>query len=301
MTIYLPIAGMPVDPLLIVTLGALVGAMSGIFGVGGGFMLTPLLFFVGIPPGVAVSTQAAQIVASSLSGALAYWRRQAVDLRMGLIMLAGGLAGSVGGVNLYAALSEIGQVDLIVQLFYVVFLGFIGLMMFAESLHALTSKLPRRRKRHLWIHNLPFKMKFRTSGLYISILPLFLVGMLCGVLAAIMGVGGGFIMLPAMIYLLRIPARVVVGTSLVQIMVVASFTTVLHATTNHTVDMTLAMLLILGGVIGAQLGARIGTGMRPEYMRLILASLVLVVGSKVAWDILSQPSEPYSIDVVAKS
>ncbi len=296
MTVYLPIAGMPVDPFLIIALGALVGAMSGLFGVGGGFILTPLLFFIGIPPGVAVSTQAAQIVASSLSGAIAHWRRRTLDLRMGVYLLVGGLIGSSLGVQVYARLSAIGQVDLMVQLFYVVFLGLIGGMMFIESLAAIRRQGPARRKRHTSVHRLPLKVRFRTSGLYISAIPPFAIGLLCGVLAAVMGVGGGFIMLPAMIYLLKMPTKVVVGTSLFQITFTAAFTTVMHAGTNQSVDVVLAMLLILGGVVGAQIGTRLGTSWRPEYMRMALASLVLLVCVKVALDITLPPTEPYSVE-----
>ena len=295
MHIYLPVAEIPVNLFLIVGLGGVVGIMSGLFGVGGGFILTPLLFFIGIPPAVAVSTQAVQIVASSCSGALAHWRRKTLDIRMGTVLLLGGLAGSTLGVWLFAFLRSLGQIDLAVQLFYVVFLGFIGAMMFFESLNALRGTRKPRRRRHGWGQGCPLKMKFRTSGLYISAIPPLLVGVLCGVLAAIMGVGGGFIMLPAMIYLLKMPTKVVVGTSLFQITFVSVFTTVMHSATNHTVDIVLALLLLVGGVVGAQIGTRFGARLRGEQVRILLSILVLAVSAKVAVDLIRMPSEPFAL------
>ncbi|MGB0960394.1 MAG: sulfite exporter TauE/SafE family protein, partial [Halocynthiibacter sp.] len=274
MNIYLPIAEVSVNAFLLLGLGGIVGILSGMFGVGGGFLMTPLLFFIGIPPAVAVATEANQIVASSFSGVLAHLKRRTVDLKMGGVLLVGGLIGAALGVQLFNYLKSMGQVDLLVKLCYVVFLGIIGGLMFFESLKAIRqakkSGVPTRRK-HNWIHNLPFKMKFRTSGLYISVIPPLLVGVAVGVLAAIMGVGGGFIMVPAMIYLLGMPTKVVVGTSLFQIIFVTAFTTLLHATTNYTVDMALAVLLLVGGVIGAQIGTRIGMKLKAEQLRILLA------------------------------
>jgi uncharacterized protein len=270
--------------------------MFGFFGVGGGFILTPLLFFIGIPPAVAVSTQANQIVASSFSGALAHFKRRSLDLRMGTVLLCGGLVGSVAGVWLFIWLSALGQIDLAVQLFYVFFLGGIGLLMFIESAYVLTGrKAVTVRKRRGWIDSLPFKMRFRTSGLYISVLPPLAIGAICGVLAAIMGVGGGFIMLPAMIYILRMPTKVVVGTSLFQITAVSAFTTVLHAQTDGNVDIVLALLLIIGGVIGAQFGTIAGARLRGEQLRILLSILVLAVCAKVALDLISTPADPFSM------
>ena len=300
MQIYLPIAEVSVNAFLLLGLGGIVGILSGMFGVGGGFLMTPLLFFIGIPPAVAVATEANQIVASSFSGVLAHLKRKTVDLRMGVVLLIGGLAGAALGVQIFAALRAIGQVDLLVKLCYVVFLGIIGGLMFFESLNAIrksraTAGAPITRKRHTWVHNLPFKMKFRTSGLYISVIPPLVVGLLVGVLAAIMGVGGGFIMVPAMIYLLGMPTKVVVGTSLFQIIFVTGFTTLMHATTNYTVDMALAVLLIIGGVVGAQIGARIGVKLKAEQLRILLAIMVLAVCAKLAFDLLFQPSELYSL------
>lgn len=300
MQIYLPIAEVSVNAFLLLGLGGIVGLLSGMFGVGGGFLMTPLLFFIGIPPPVAVAAGANQIVASSLSGVLAHLKRKTVDLRMGTVLLAGGLVGAALGIQLFSYLKRLGQVDLMVSLFYVVFLGVIGALMFAESLRALRrakrgGAVPARRK-HNWVHALPLKMKFRTSGLYISVIPPLLVGLAVGVLAAIMGVGGGFIMLPAMIYILGMPTKVVVGTSLFQIIFVSAFTTLLHATTNFTVDLPLAVLLLVGGVVGAQFGAQIGTRLKAEQLRILLAILVLAVCAKIALDLLLTPAEIYSID-----
>ncbi len=299
MQIYLPIAEVSVNAFLLLGLGGLVGVLSGMFGVGGGFLMTPLLFFIGIPPAVAVATEANQIVASSFSGVLAHLKRKTVDLKMGTVLLIGGLVGAALGVQIFAALREIGQVDLLVRLCYVVFLGIIGGLMFLESYRAIRrSKVqgaPAPRKKHTWVHALPLKMKFRTSGLYISVVPPVLVGVFVGILAAIMGVGGGFIMVPAMIYLLGMPTKVVVGTSLFQIIFVTGFTTLMHATTNYTVDMALAVLLLVGGVIGAQIGTRIGTRMKAEQLRILLSLMVLAVCFKLALDLLIMPSELYSL------
>ncbi len=298
MQIYLPIAEVSVNAFLLLGLGGIVGVLSGMFGVGGGFLMTPLLFFIGIPPAVAVATEANQIVASSFSGALAHLKRRTVDLRMGTVLLIGGLVGAALGVQIFNALKAIGQVDLLVKLSYVIFLGIIGGLMFIESLNALRKTkagVAPRRKRHTWIHALPFKMRFRTSGLYISVIPPVLVGIFVGILAAIMGVGGGFIMVPAMIYLLGMPTKVVVGTSLFQIIFVTGFTTLLHATTNYTVDIILAVLLLIGGVIGAQLGTRLGAKLKAEQLRILLAGMVLLVCGKLALDLLLMPSELYSL------
>jgi uncharacterized membrane protein YfcA len=300
MQIYLPIAEVSVNAFLLLGLGGIVGVLSGMFGVGGGFLMTPLLFFIGIPPAVAVATEANQIVASSFSGVLAHLRRKTVDLRMGTVLLAGGLAGAAVGVQVFAMLRELGQVELLVSLCYVVFLGVIGSLMFVESLNAITrarrapGAAPKRRQ-HNWVHRLPFKMKFRTSGLYISVIPPLVVGALVGVLAAIMGVGGGFIMVPAMIYLLGMPTKVVVGTSLFQIIFVTAFTTLMHATTNYTVDMALAVLLLVGGVVGAQIGTRIGVRLKAEQLRILLALIVLAVCGKLALDLLLEPRELYTL------
>ena len=305
MQLYLPIAEVSVNAFLLLGIGGLVGILSGLFGVGGGFLITPLLFFIGIPPAVAVATSTNQIVASSFSALLAHLKRRTVDIRMGFVLMAGGLAGSAFGIVIFNYLRSLGQVDLLVQLCYVLFLGIIGALMFIESLNAIRrarkpgGAVPKRRK-HNWVHNLPFKMKFRVSGLYISVIPPLMVGMLVGMLAAIMGVGGGFIMVPAMIYLLGMPTKVVIGTSLLQIIFVAGFTTMLHATTNYTVDIVLAMLLLIGGVIGAQVGTRLGVRMKAEQLRILLALLVLLVCGKLALDLLLRPTELYSLSMAAR-
>ena len=299
MQIYLPIAEVSVNAFLLLGLGGMVGVLSGMFGVGGGFLMTPLLFFIGIPPAVAVATEANQIVASSFSGVLAHFKRRTVDLKMGCVLLVGGLTGAALGVVIFNYLKSLGQVELLVQLCYVIFLGIIGSLMFIESLNALRrssrNAAPVKRKNHTWVHGLPFKMRFRVSGLYISVIPPLLVGLLVGVLSAIMGVGGGFIMVPAMIYLLGMPTKVVIGTSLFQIIFVTAFTTLLHATTNYTVDMALAVLLLIGGVIGAQFGAVIGTRLKAEQLRILLAILVLVGCGKLAFDLLVMPSELFTL------
>ncbi|SPJ27892.1 sulfite exporter TauE/SafE family protein [Falsiruegeria mediterranea] len=301
MQIYLPIAEVSVNAFLLLGLGGMVGILSGMFGVGGGFLMTPLLFFIGIPPAVAVATEANQIVASSFSGVLAHFRRKTVDLKMGTVLLVGGLTGAALGVVVFNYLKSLGQVDLLVKLCYVVFLGIIGSLMFVESVNAIRKArgaaggAPAKRRQRTWVHALPMKMRFRTSGLYISVIPPLIVGVLVGILSAIMGVGGGFIMVPAMIYLLGMPTKVVVGTSLFQIIFVTGFTTMLHATTNYTVDVVLAVLLLVGGVIGAQIGTRIGVKMKAEQLRVLLAMMVLVVCGKLALDLLLQPSELYSL------
>ncbi len=302
MQIYLPIAELSVNAFLILGLGGVVGMLSGMFGVGGGFLITPLLFFIGIPPAVAVATGVNQVVASSVSGVLAHLKRKTVDLRMGMVLLAGGLVGSVIGVWAFNRLSAMGQIDLVVELSYVLFLGVIGALMLRESLAAMRRarqpNAPRRRlHQHLWVHKLPLKMKFRASGLYISVIPPVLVGLAVGVMAAIMGVGGGFLMVPAMIYLLGMPTKVVVGTSLFQIIFVAAFTTVMHATANQSVDLILAFYLMLGGVIGAQLGTRLGLRLKAEQLRILLSFLVLAVAAKIGYDLLATPAELFDVRV----
>ena len=305
MQIYLPIAEISVNMIVLIGLGGAVGFLSGMFGVGGGFLVTPLLIFSGIPPAVAVSTEANQIVASSISGALAQWRRNNVDVKMGTVLLSGGIIGSFAGVYIVQILRSIGQIDLIVALCYVFFLGTIGLLMLIESLHAIhrsRSGRPVSRTspgQHNWIHKLPFKMRFRRSKLYISAVPPFMIGVLVGILAAIMGVGGGFIMVPAMIYLLRMPTNVVVGTSLFQIVFVTSLVTILHATQNQTVDIVLAVLLMTGGVIGAQLGVRAGEKLQGEQLRAILALMVLAVCLRLAYSLVAQPEDLYSLSAIA--
>ena len=304
MHVYLPIAEMPVNVLVFLGLGAAVGFLSGLFGVGGGFLLTPLMIFLGIPPAVAVGTGAAHIVASSVSGAVTQYRRNNIDVKLGLVMLAGGLIGTIIGVETVRLLRKAGQFDLAVSLCYVTFLGVIGTLMMIESVNAwrqIKSGAPARMRKsgqHNWLDGLPLKMRFHRSKLYMSAVPPAVIGMFIGFLAAIMGIGGGFVMIPAMIYLLRMPSAVVAGTALFQIVFVAAFATLLHAVENKTVDIVLAMLLITGGVIGAQFGAASGEKMRGEQLRVLLAALVLVVALRVAFDLVVTPAELYSFGSV---
>jgi uncharacterized membrane protein YfcA len=303
MYIYLPIAEISINIFLILGLGGMVGLLSGIFGVGGGFLMTPLLIFLGVPAPVAVGTEANQIVASSVSGVLAHWRRGNVDVKMGSILLAGGLVGSTIGVYIFAILREIGQIDLAIKLSFIVFLGIIGSLMLVESTRTiLRSRRPggKRRKlhQHNWLHGLPFKMRFRKSKLYISALLPFGVGLLVGILSAIMGVGGGFIMVPAMIYVLGMPTSVVVGTSLFQIIFVTANVTFLQSVQTQTVDVVLAGLLLIGGVIGAQFGTRIGALLRGEQLRGLLALIVLAVCLKLVSDVVITPEDLFSLELL---
>jgi len=298
MQIYLPIAEMSVNIFVLLGLGGGVGVLSGVFGVGGGFLMTPLLIFMGIPSAVAVATEANQIVASSVSGVLAHWRRGNVDLKMGSVLLVGGVLGSSFGVWLFTFLRELGQIDLVIKLSYVIFLSIIGILMLIESIKAMRkSKAAVKAKahHHTWMHGLPFKMRFRKSRLYISALLPLIIGFFVGVLAAIMGVGGGFVMVPAMIYLLGMPTAVVVGTSLFQIIFVTANVTVLQSVNNQTVDVVLAMLLMIGGVIGAQIGAKLGSRMKGEQLRGLLALIVLGVCAKLSFDLMVTPEDLYSL------
>jgi len=304
MNIYLPIAEISVNVFLLLGMGGAVGFLSGLFGVGGGFLMTPLLIFIGVTPAVAVATEANQIVASSVSGVLAHWRRGNVDFRMGFVLLVGGTLGSVFGVWLYGFLRGLGQLDLVIALCYVVFLGVVGGLMFLESARALFRRrragdVRRKLHQHHWMHGLPFKIRFRKSKLYISALLPIAIGFLVGVLAAIMGVSGGFIMVPAMIYLLGMPTSVVVGTSLFQIIFVTATVTFLQASQNQTVDAVLALILLTGGVIGAQIGSRAGTRLRGEQLRVLLAVLVLAVCGKLAYDLVATPIDPFAIGTPA--
>ena len=294
MQIYLPIAEMSVNVFLILGMGGGVGFLSGLFGVGGGFLMTPLLIFIGIPPAVAVATEANQIVASSVSGVLAHWRRANVDVKMGLTLLVGGIAGSSFGVWLFTILRGLGQIDLVIKLCYVVFLSVIGVLMLSESIRTLMRikrQIHRKRHHHYWIHGLPLKMRFRRSRLYISALLPIGIGFLVGVLSAIMGVGGGFIMVPAMIYLLGMPTVVVVGTSLFQIIFVTANVTILQAVSNQTVDVVLALILLTGGVIGAQIGARASGRLQGEQLRGLLGLMVVGVCAKLTYDLVVTPPD----------
>ena len=304
MQVFLPIAEVSVNIFLLIGLGGIVGILSGLFGVGGGFLMTPLLFFIGIPPAIAVATEANQIVASSFSGALAHLRRKTVDLKMGWILVSGGLIGSGIGVQIFKVLRDLGQVELLVTLCYVFFLGIIGSLMLWESIRALIRNnnnfRPIKIKRHNWVHRLPLKIRFRTSNLYISCIPPFIIGALVGFLAAIMGVGGGFILVPVMIYIIGMPTKVVIGTSLFQIIFVTGFTTLLHSTQNYSVDALLALILLIGGVVGAQIGTRLGVYLKAEQLRILLAILVLAVCIKLGLELLIEPAELFSLQEITK-
>ena len=295
---------MNVNILLIVFIGMLVGGLSGLFGVGGGFLMTPLLIFLGIPPAVAVGTEAPHVLASSVSGVIAHWRRKNVDFKMGFFLMIGGVVGSTVGVNLFKILRIFGQIDIVIQMLFLIFLGFIGFSMAFESAkttitkYRTTSSIRTKLHQHSWIHGLPFKLRFHRSKLYISTIPPIVIGFFVGVLSAMMGVGGGFIIIPAMVYLLGMSTNVVVGTSLFQIIFVTANSTFFQSYLNQTVDIVLASLMIVGGVIGAQIGARLGTKLKAEYLRGILAILVLAVCAKIFTDLTLTPANLFSLDLL---
>ena len=306
MDIYLPIAEMSVNALVIILLGAGVGFLSGMFGVGGGFLTTPLLIFYGIPPTIAVASSATQITGASVSGALAYWRRDQIDVKMGAVLVVGGIIGAGLGQILFRFLQKLGQIDIAINIIYVVFLGAVGGLMLREAVLALRierrvaaggERPPVRLRRHMpWIAGLPGRTRFYKSGLYISPLAPLLLGALVGVLTVIMGIGGGFIMVPAMIYLLGMSASAVVGTSLFQIIFVTAATTLLHATSSKSVDIVLALLLLIGGVAGAQLGVRAAQRIKPENLRLALALLVVAVAVRLLFGLTVQPQSLFTLD-----
>ncbi len=301
MDIYLPIAGQSVNALFMIALGFLVGVLSGMFGVGGGFLTTPLLIFYGIPPTVAVASAATQITGASVSGVMVHMRRGGVDLKMGAVMIVGGLFGSVTGAALFRLLQATGQIDLVIGFLYVLILGWIGVLMLKDALVALgyiqppvaTEGAPRHNR---WVASLPLRWRFYSSGLYISPLAPLALGFIAGMLTVLLGIGGGFILVPAMIYLLGMAARVVIGTSLVMILAVSAATTMVHALTTRSVDVVLAALLLIGGVIGAQYGALFTTRMKPDYLRLALAGIILVVALRMALGLAWHPDEIYSIE-----
>ncbi|SUZ54425.1 uncharacterized protein METZ01_LOCUS7279 [marine metagenome] len=298
MEFYLPIAEMSINPVGFLVLGIVVGTLSGTFGVGGGFLMTPLLILLGIPPAIAVASEANHIVGSSLSGTIGHLRRRAVDIRMGNVLLTGGVLGSIVGILIFNSLKEAGFVDLLVTIAYFFFLTIIGLLMLYESLDSMGLLGHKKRSRfyhHSWVMGLPLKVRFRRSGLYISLIPPYLVGFVVGILSAIMGVGGGFIMIPAMIYILRMPTSVVVGTSLYQIIFITSIVTILHATTNQTVDFVLALILLVGGAIGAQLGVRLSNKLKGPALRVALSILVLSVGIVMGLELILEPDQSITI------
>jgi len=299
--IYLPIAEMSVNVLVLLAMGAAVGFLSGMFGVGGGFLITPLLIFYNIPPAIAVATGANQVIASSFSGALAHFKRGTLDFKLGTVLLIGGIFGSTAGIFIFTFLRDLGQLDLIISLMYVAFLGTVGGLMLVESVNAIrrsrgaAEQSLKRPGQHNWIHRLPLKMRFRASKLFVSVIPVLGLGAGIGFLSSIMGVGGGFIMVPALIYLLKVPTNVVVGTSLFQIIFVAAYTTIVHSSTNQTVDIVLAFVLMIGGVAGAQYGAKAGQRLRGEQLRALLALLVLAVAIRLGFDLFLPPPNIYSL------
>ena len=301
MEIYLPIAEMPVNVFVVLGIGAAVGFISGMFGVGGGFLMTPMLIFIGIRAAVVVATLAPQIAAASLTGVLAYFRKAAVDIKMGVILIVGGVIGTQLGVLFFNKMRDIGLLDTVIVLSYVVLLGGIGLLMLVESIRAVlaSGKAPKRRRpgAHFWYERLPFKMRFPRSGLYISVIPLLVLSVAIGFAGAVLGIGGGIIIVPALIYGFRVPTHVVGGTSLFPILVSMIAATMLHATTNYSVDVILALLLIVGGVFGAQFGARAGANLRGEYFRLLLALMIFGVATRFALDVLQKPDDPFSATV----
>lgn len=289
---------------MLLGMGAAVGFISGLFGVGGGFLLTPLLIFTGIPPAVAVATVTSQTVASSTSGALSYWRKQAIDLKLASMLISGGIVGSALGVFVFRLLRDVGQLDLIISVSYLTFLSSIGILMLRESVRAMLNsrdgkKPPARMPgQHNWVLGLPMKMKFRRSKLYVSVLPVLGLGISIGFMGSVLGIGGGFIMVPALIYLLRVPTSIVIGTSLMYILVTMSVATVLHASANQTVDVVLALCLMIGSVFGAQFGAQLGQKLRGEQLRALLGLLVLAVGMRFAVNLVLKPEELYSFSVL---
>ncbi|MFZ5731956.1 MAG: sulfite exporter TauE/SafE family protein [Pseudomonadota bacterium] len=301
MQLFLPIADIPVNMFLILAMGMAVGFVSGMFGIGGGFLLTPLLIFVGISPAVAVASVSSHIAASSFSGALSYWRRRAIDPALAVVLLAGGILGTAFGVWLFTLLRSLGQLDLIIALSYVVLLSTVGGLMFWEGLRAIHrsrqgENLPIRRPgTHNWIHGLPLKMRFKRSKIYLSVIPLIATGLMIGFVGAIMGIGGAFMLIPILIYVMRVPTSTVIGTAMALTLVTMILATILHAVTNHLVDAVLALILMVGGVIGAQFGARAGQRIRGEHLRLLLGLLILSVGIRFAVELVIKPEDVYTI------
>ena len=301
MQIYLPIAELPVNVLLILFMGLAVGVISGMFGIGGGFLMTPLLIFIGITPAVAVASVASHVAASSFSGAISYWRRRALDPTLATMLIVAGLIGTTAGVALFTLLRRLGQLDLTIAVSYLLLLGIVGTMMVTESVRAIMRSRGgrpseiRRPGSHLWIHGLPLKMRFKVSKIYVSVIPIWVIGFGIGFIGAVMGIGGGFMLVPALIYLIRVPTGVVIGTSMVLTLVTMAYATVIHAATNHLVDALLALMLMIGGVIGAQFGARAGQRFSGEQLRLLLGILVLSVGLRFAYDLVVPPTELFTI------
>jgi len=301
--IYLPIADLPVNIFLVLGMGLAVGFISGMFGIGGGFLMTPLLIFIGVSPAVAVASVSSHIAASSFSAAITYWRRRAVDIALALMLLAAGIIGTATGVWLFTLLRALDQLDLMIGLSYVTLLTAVGAMMIWESVQAVyrarhgQPAIIRRPGSHTWLHRLPLKLRFKRSKVYVSAIPVWAIGFTIGFIGAIMGIGGGFLLVPMLIYFLRVPTATVIGTSAVLTLVTMASATVMHASTNHLVDALLALILMVGGVIGAQFGARTGQTMRAERLRLLLGVLVFLVGLRFAYDLVLKPDDLYSIRI----
>jgi uncharacterized membrane protein YfcA len=299
--IYLPIADLPVNVFVILAMGLAVGFISGMFGIGGGFLMTPLLIFLGISPAVAVASVTGHIAASSMSGAISYWHRKAIDLALAFMLLAGGIVGTAFGVWLFTTLRAIGQLDITIGLSYVLLLGIVGALMVTESVRAIFRARQgkpvelRRPGSHTWIHGLPLKLRFPRSRIYVSAIPVWGIGFIIGFVGAVMGIGGGFLLVPMLIYVLRVPTATVIGTSMVLTLVTMASATVMHAAVNHLVDALLALFLMIGGVIGAQFGARAGQKMSGERLRLLLGLLVLAVGIRFAVNLVLPPETLYSV------
>ncbi len=304
MQIYLPIAELPVNIFLVLGMGLAVGFISGMFGIGGGFLMTPLLIFIGIPSAVAVASVTGHIAASSASGAISYWRRKAIDMPLALMLLGGGILGTAGGVWLFTLLRSLDQLDITIGLSYVALLSIVGGLMINESVRAIVRQqkgrpaIPRRGGAHTWVHGLPLKFRFKRSKMYVSLIPVWGIGLIIGFVGAIMGIGGGFILVPMLIYFLRVPTATVIGTSMVLTLITMASATVMHAVTNPLVDAVLALILMVGGVIGAQFGARAGQNMRGERLRLLLGVLVFAVGLRFAFQLVLQPDDLYSIRII---
>ncbi|HZP75328.1 MAG TPA: sulfite exporter TauE/SafE family protein [Pseudolabrys sp.] len=307
MQVYLPIADLPVNIFVILAMGIAVGFISGMFGIGGGFLMTPLLIFIGVTPGVAVASVASHIAASSCSGAIAYWRRSAVDIALAFMLLAGGFIGTFTGVWLFTVLRSLGQLDLTIGLSYLTLLSAVGGLMIYESVRAIIRSRAghpmalRRPGSHTWLHGLPFKIRFKRSKIYVSAIPVWAIGFIIGFVGAIMGIGGGFLLVPMLIYFLRVPTATVIGTSMVLTLVTMASATVMHAVTNHLVDALLALILMAGGVVGAQFGARAGQKIAGERLRLLLGLLVLAVGLRFAYELVVRPDELFTIRLAEPS
>jgi uncharacterized membrane protein YfcA len=303
--IYLPIAALSMNLFFLVGIGAAVGFLSGLFGVGGGFLLTPLLIFSGVPASVAVASVTGQVAAASTSGALSYWRRGGIDLHLAMYLILSSVIGVFGGVATFAALRSAGQLDLVISLGYLVILGFVGVLMMNEAVRSLLKRragiVVRERlpNQHTWVHGLPLRIRFKRSKLYISVLPVLGIGVCIGFIGSLLGIGGGFILVPALVYILRVPGNVVVGTTLLQVVAMMVATTILQAVQSQSVDILLAFCLMVGGTVGAQFGASAGKYLRGEQLRFLLALLVLAVAIRFGVSLVLPPTNPFSMAVMS--